>query len=434
MESVEQALGKMIAVDASGGTGKTFTLSHILRKVRAQGKVALASGIAAALLPKGTTFHSRTRCPIILTDKSTCNMNEDDNTAALIKLTHVMVVDEVSMMDRRALETAGRTFQWLRGSEKPFGGITMVFSGDWWQILTVVPHGSRTEIVGRCFKSSYLWKDVKILRLIENMRIRQASGGQQDEADVATFLLNLGEGKIPVIPEEGEFAIELNASLTLPGERLEYIISWVYEDLQANIANPEWLCERVILCLTNSEVDKVNEYMTNMFPGEEHVCSSVDTAESEGDYVYPTEFLHTLCPSGMPPHRIKLAGMVIMQLRNFDQQNGHCSGSRYLINQILPHLLVATSIVGVNAGRTLLIPRITLSPSDNTFPFTLRRRQFPVRPCFAMTVNKSQGQSLHRVGIFCSRDFFSHGQFYVAASRVGRSSRLRILAQDEQTK
>ena len=50
-----------------------------------------------------------------------------------------------------------------------------------------------------------------------------------------------------------------------------------------------------------------------------------------------------------------------------------------------------------------------------------------------MTVNKSQSQSPHRVGIFCSRDFFSHGQFHVAASRVGRSSKLRILAQDEQT-
>ena len=187
----------------------------------------------------------------------------------------------------------------------------------------------------------------------------------QDEADFATFLLNLGEGKIPVIPEEGEFAIELNASLTLPGERLEDMISWVYDDLQANIANPEWLCERVILCPTNSEVDKVNEYMTKMFPGEEHVCSNVDTADSEGDYVYTTEFLHTLCPSGMPPHCITLkVGMVIMLLRNFDQQNGHCNGSRYLINQILPHLFVATSIVGVNAGRTLLIPRITLSPSD----------------------------------------------------------------------
>ena len=151
----------------------------------------------------------------------------------------------------------------------------------------------------------------------------------------------------------------------------------------------------------------MNEYMTKMFPGEEHVCSNVDTAESDGDYVYLSEFLHTLCPSGMPPHRITLkVGMVIMILRNFYQQNGN--GSRYLINQILSHLLVATSIV--------------------------RRRQFPVRPCFAMTVNTSQGQSLHRVGIFCSRDLFSHGRFYVAASRVGRSCRLRIIALDEETK
>ena len=123
-----------------------------------------------------------------------------------------------------------------------------------------------------------------------------------------------------------------------------------------------------------------------------------------------------------------------MLLRNFDQQNGHCNGSRYIIEQILPYVLVAQSVLGVNAGSTLLIPRITLSPSDNVFPFTLRRKQFPVRPCFAMTVNKSQGQSLHRVGIFCKRDFFSHGQFYVAASRVGRSNRLRILALDEETK
>ena len=63
MESVEKGLGKIITVDASGGTGKTFTLSNILDKVRAQGKVALAtatSGIAVTLLPKRTTFLSRT--------------------------------------------------------------------------------------------------------------------------------------------------------------------------------------------------------------------------------------------------------------------------------------------------------------------------------------------------------------------------------------
>ena len=103
------------------------------------------------------------------------------------------------------------------------------------------------------------------------------------------------------------------------------------------------------------------------------------------------DILHTLFPSGMSNHRITLkVGMIITLLRNFDHQNGHCNGS-------------------------------------------MRSRQFQVRPCCAMTVNKSQGQSLHRVGIFCSRYLFSHGQFYVAASRVGISSRLRILALDEET-
>ncbi|XP_028301369.1 uncharacterized protein LOC114462606 [Gouania willdenowi] len=438
MESVEHGLGKMIALNASSGTGKTFVLCHILNKVRAEGKVALATAascIAATLLPKGTTFHSKTKCPLILTDESTCAISEHDSTATLIRMAHLMVVDEVAMLDRRALEAADRTFQWLRRSDKPFGGITMVFGVDWRQFLTVVPQGSRTEIIGRCCKSSYLWKNVETLSLTINMRISQATEHQQAQEDFAKFLLDLGEAKIPIVPEEGEFAIKLNDTLTIPGDNLKDIVNWVYEDMQANISCPTWLCERVILCPTNSEVDTVNEYMTEIFPGEEHVCYSIDTADSEGHHMYPTEFLNTLCPSGMPPHCISLkVGMVIMLLQNFDQQNGHCNGSRYIIEEILPHLLVTKSLIGVNAGRTLLIPRITLIPSDNIFPFTLRRKQFPVRPCFAMTVKKSQGQSLQRVGVFSTRDFFSHGQFYVAASRVGRSNRLRILVLDEETK
>lgn len=123
------------------------------------------------------------------------------------------------------------------------------------------------------------------------------------------------------------------------------------------------------------------------------------------------------------------------QLSRALQSAEHCNQSKYLIDQILPHLLVATSgQVGVDAGCALLIPLITLSPSDNNFPFKLRRRQFPVRSRFAMTVTKSQGQSLHRVGVFCARDFVSGGQLYVAASGVGRSGRLHLLAQGEETK
>ena len=61
------------------------------------------------------------------------------------------------------------------------------------------------------------------------------------------------------------------------------------------------------------------------------------------------------------------------------------------------------------------------------FPFELTQRQFPIRVCFAMTVNKPQGQSLNLVGVDLRTSSFSHGQFYVALSRVTDVSKLALL-------
>jgi hypothetical protein len=86
-------------------------------------------------------------------------------------------------------------------------------------------------------------------------------------------------------------------------------------------------------------------------------------------------------------------------------------------------------IGGDHRGKIAFIPRITVIPSSKStgFSFALRRRQFPVRLAFAMSVNKAQGQSVNFVGLDLRIPVFSHGQLYVALSRATSSQRIRVL-------
>jgi hypothetical protein len=63
-------------------------------------------------------------------------------------------------------------------------------------------------------------------------------------------------------------------------------------------------------------------------------------------------------------------------------------------------------------------------------PMPLRRRQFPVRLAFAMTVNKSQGQSLKHIGLALQSPVFSHGQLYVGLSRCRSGNRVNVLLKE----
>ncbi|XP_058733685.1 uncharacterized protein LOC131605332 [Vicia villosa] len=137
--------------------------------------------------------------------------------------------------------------------------------------------------------------------------------------------------------------------------------------------------------------------------------------------------------SGLPNHRIKLkVGTPIMLMRNLDQSDGLCNGTRLIVTRLASHVSEAKIISGKNIGNLFYIPRMSMSPSESPWPFKLIRRQFPIIVSYAMTINKSQGQSLDSVGLYLPSPVFSHGQFYVAISRVTTKSGLKILIHDKE--
>ncbi|CAL9026296.1 unnamed protein product, partial [Prunus brigantina] len=140
------------------------------------------------------------------------------------------------------------------------------------------------------------------------------------------------------------------------------------------------------------------------------------------------KFLNQLEFNGLPEHSLTLKiGMPIMLLRNLNQSSGLCNGTRLVVTQMLDRVIEAKILTGSHIGHKVFIPRIILSATENKWPFIFKRRQFPIRPCYAMTINKSQGQSLKQVGLYLPQPVFTHGQLYVALSRATSREGLKII-------
>jgi len=122
-------------------------------------------------------------------------------------------------------------------------------------------------------------------------------------------------------------------------------------------------------------------------------------------------------------------GCPIILLRNIDPANGLCNGTRLVVRGFVKNSINAEIVLGQHAGKRVFLPRIPLCPSDDEmFPFQFKRKQFPIRLSFAMTVNKAQGQTIPNVGVYLPEPVFSHGQLYVALSRATARSNIKILA------
>ena len=134
---------------------------------------------------------------VILAD-SLCSINENSPKGKMLKEAKILIFDEVGMTERFHLEAIDRSLKLLCKTDKPFGGKTVVFSGDFRQILPVVRRGNRVTIVDKIVKKSFFWHLVTTLKLKENNRVKKFVALHPDNAahyiEHAEFLLRVGNG------------------------------------------------------------------------------------------------------------------------------------------------------------------------------------------------------------------------------------------------
>lgn len=341
----------------------------------------------------------------------------------------IIIWDECTMAHKKALEALNRTLKDLRGNGQLFGGAIISLSGDFRQTLPVLPRSTPADELNACLKSSVLWRHIQKLSLKTNMRVEL-----QHDKSAAIFtkqLLDIGNGKMVI--DESTQCITLPTNFCIITSTADELIHKVFPDIKKNYKNHVWLRARAILAAKNNDVNEINYNIQNGIPGEETIYKSLDTILNQDEVVnYPTEFLNSLDLPGIPPHILKLKiGVPIILLRNINPPR-LCNGTRLSVKKMMRNVIEATILTGKFKGEDVLLPRIPLIPTD--MPFDFKRLQFPVRLAFAMTINKSQGQSLQVCGLNLENACFSHGQLYVACSRVGKPTDLFIYAPDGKTK
>lgn len=379
--------GRHLFVTGKAGTGKSTLLQYFRHKTSKNIALLAPTGVAALNI-KGQTIHSFFQFKPDITPEGVNEIIVRKTKRRMYEGLDAIVIDEISMVRADLLDCID-AFLRLFGKhyDRPFGGVQMIFLGDMYQLPPVVARGEE-DIFKSMYSSPYFFSakvfpqiDLKVLELQKIYR-------QKDERFI--HLLN---------------ALRHNE---LEAHHLE-----VFNSRHFSKVRPQEGEFYITLTSTNAIADAVNNEQLRRLPTEEHTYQGVISGEFERKSLPTQEML------------LLKTGAQVMMLNN-DAEKRWVNGSLGVVEDIRRTAGDDVVTVRFENGVQADVKRFTWEIYQYYFDeenqvlaskvignFT----QYPLKPAWAVTIHKSQGQTFDRVVIDVGYGTFAHGQMYVALSR-----------------
>jgi len=368
--------GVNIYLTGSAGSGKTYLLNKYISYLQSHDipvAVTASTGIAATHM-NGMTIHSWSGIGIknFLDEKSLEQLEDKKYLWKRFEKARVLIIDEVSMLHGSQLDMVEKVCRRFKRNDKPFGGLQVILSGDFFQLPPINKMGEENES-GMIFAS----KSWQIL----NPAICYIEEQHRQEDDILTEILNTIRNN-----EMGE-------------KHYELLKSRIGAKLKSGVKATK-------LYTHNINVDDINNIELSLIDNEERISHMTSTG--------PEPLVEILKKSCLAHEKLKLKiGAEIMCIKNnFDV--GYVNGSRGKVIGFDKE--TGNPIVELYNGKKICLkPELWAIEEDGKIKASVS--QIPLRLAWAITIHKSQGMSLDNALIDLTRSF-SYGMGYVALSRV----------------